>query len=158
MAVLRSLRPPVLLLVIGLLLLLMGCGPGGIGGSSEPTALPFNRLTAEQVLQALTTAGTGIQNIQRDMLIGRDAPSTFSDRYIFEIASIAPNGGQVLIFDTPENLAAWQDYISSLRADAGTRRSVIYVFVAANALLQVNANLTTTEANVFRDALLALAG
>jgi hypothetical protein len=47
----------------------------------------------------------------------------------------------------------WQDYVAQLRADSTTRRDVVYVYVKNNVMLQVNANLTTEEANAFRDAL-----
>lgn len=133
------------------------CGSGGLfGGPGEPTPLPFNRFNAQQVLAALTASDLGVQNIQRDMLVGRDAPSTFSDRYIFEIERIAPNGGQLLIFNTPQDLAAWENYINRLRANASTRRNVVYVFTHGNAMLQLNASLTNDEANRFRATLLSL--
>lgn len=136
---------------------LAACGSGGLfGGSAEPTPLPFNRFTAQQILTALSENALGVQNVQRDMLVGRDAPSTFSDRYIFEIERIAPNGGQLLIFNTPQDLAAWENYINRLRADASTRRSVVYVFTHGNAMLQLNASLTNDEANRFRAVLLSL--
>lgn len=142
------------LLLIGLLA--TGCSGGGLLGGPTPTVLPFNRLAAQPVLDAFNRAGLGVQNVRRDMLIGRDAPATFSDRYIFEIASIAPNGGQVLVFNTPADLAAWEDYITGLRADPTTRRAVIYVYTHANVLIQVNAALTNQQADAFRTALLGL--
>jgi len=150
-------RRLVVIVMLMALPLLSACGSGGLfGGPAEPTALPFNRFSAQQVLTALIENGLAIQNIQRDMLVGRDAPSTFSDRYIFEIEQIAPNGGQLLIFNTPEDMAAWENYINSLRANASTRRSVVYVFTHGNAMLQLNASLTNEEANRYRAVLLGL--
>lgn len=131
------------------------CSSLGLG-QAEPTALPFNRYTAQDVINAIGGAGLVIENVRRDMLIGRDAPSTFSDRYIFEIPRIAPSGGQILVFDSPENLAVWENYIDRLRASAETRRDVVYVYVHANVMLQVNANLTPAEADSFRTALLTM--
>jgi len=142
------------LLALGILL--TGCSGGGLFTSPTAAPLPFNRLTAQQVLDAFNRANLGVENVRRDMLIGRDAPSTFSDRYIFEIASIAPNGGQVLIFATPTDLATWEEYITRLRADPTARRGVIYVYTHANVLIQVNAALTTQQAAAFRTALLGL--
>jgi len=125
-------------------------------GSTPPTAIPFNRFTAQSVFNALENANVSIQNPQRDMLIGRDAPSTFSDRYIFEVARIAPAGGQMLIFQTPEAMAEWEGYINRLRANTTTRREVIFVYTYGNVILQLNANLTPQEADVFRVTLLSM--
>lgn len=152
-----SRRRLVTIMTLILVPVLSACGSGGLfGGASEPTPLPFNRFSAQQVLTALTEEGLEIQNVQRDMLVGRDAPSTFNDRYIFEITRIAPNGGQILIFNTPQDMAAWENYISTLRANASTRRSVVYVFSNGNAMLQLNASLTNEEANRYRAVLLGL--
>ena len=132
-----------------------GCASLGIG---QPTAtpIPFERYSAQDVFDAFSTAGLEAQNLQRDMVVGRGAPAHFKDRYVFEIPRIAPAGGQIIVFDRPEDLAEWQAYISELRADAGSRRDVVYVFVKDNILLQVNANLTTQEANAYENALMGL--
>jgi hypothetical protein len=143
------------LLVMTMTALTAGCASLGIG---EPTAtpIPFNRYTAQDVFSAMSAANLQVQNSQRDLVVGRGAPSTFIDRYIFEIPRIAPSGGQVLIFETPEGLSEWQEYIGQLRSDNSTRRDVVYVFVKDNVMLQVNANLTTQEANAYRDALMGM--
>ena len=143
------------LLLLTMTALAAGCASIGIGQPTV-TPIPFNRFTAQDVFAAFSTAGVEAQNSQRDLVVGRGAPSTFSDRYIFEISRIAPAGGQVLVFETPQALGAWQDYIAQLRADNDTRRNVVYVFVKDNIMLQVNANLTTQEANAYRDALLGM--
>lgn len=129
-----------------------GCASLGIG---QPTATPtpFNRYTAESVTRAFSTAGLPVQNVERDLVVGRGAPSEFSDRYIFEITRIAPLGGQFIIFQTAEELQAWLNYIETLRADSSTRRDVVYVYTNSNVLLQLNANLTQTEAMAFQQAL-----
>jgi len=85
------------------------------------------------------------------MQVGRDAPTTYNDRYIFEIPSIAPQGGQILIFSSDANMQAWRDYIELLRQDRVTRRDVVYVYENANVMVQVNSNLPVDDANVFRD-------
>lgn len=123
-----------------------------------PTATPFARFTADDVIAGFSRAGLAVQNVSRDMLIGRDAPNSYSNRYVFEITHIAPLGGQILIFDTPEGMGEWLGYIERLRAGAETRRDVIYVYPYANVLLQVNANLLPSEANQFRAALQGMGG
>lgn len=143
------------ILLLTMTALFTGCASIGIG---EPTStpIPFNRYTAQDVISAMSAAGVQAQNVQRDLVVGRGAPSTFIDRYIFEIPRIAPAGGQILIFETPAGLSEWQDYISRLRSDNSTRRDVVYVYVKDNVMLQVNANLTTQEASAYRDALMGM--
>lgn len=144
-------------LLLAILSLTVGCESiASIGQPPPPTPLPFNLFTAQQVLAALTSAGLSVQNPQREMLVGRGAPGGFSDRQVFEIDRLAPFGGQVLIFETPEALAEWQTYINGLRANSSTSRDVSYVYVFHNAMLQVNANLTLAEAHAYRDALMAM--
>jgi hypothetical protein len=122
----------------------------------EATTVPFARFTAEDVIGAFGQAGLQVENVSRSMLMGRGAPNSYSDRYVFEIPRIAPLGGQFLIFDTAAAMGEWLAYVESLRADASTRRDVIYVYPYANVLLQVNANLLPEEANAFRAALASL--
>jgi hypothetical protein len=126
------------------------------GAPAAPTAVPFATYTAQQVLDAFASAGLDIQNVQRDMQVGRDTPTTFSDRYTFEIPIVAPNGGQIVIFDSSANMQAWRDYIEQLRNDRLTRRDVIYVYENHNVMVQVNANLPLEEANRFRDVVAGL--
>jgi len=98
-----------------------------------------------------------IQNPEKSMTVsGRGAPTGFSDRYIFEIPRIAPAGGQVIVFATPEQLQAWQHYIDTLSASADTHRDVVYTYVKENVMLQLSANLTSAEANGYRDAFMGL--
>jgi hypothetical protein len=131
------------------ILMLVACAP-------QATPAPFDRFTSTQVIDALNAAGATIQNPVQDMIVGRDAPVTFSERVVFQIPSVAPEGGQVLIFRTAQDLQAWTDYITSLQASADTRRTVIYTYTNQNAMLQLNANLTNAEATRYRDAFLAL--
>lgn len=129
----------------------------GCGGPPEATAIPFARHDAQAVLAALVDAGLSVERPIRDMVVGRDAPGGFSDRYVFEIASVAPMGGQVLIFSRAEDLSAWQAYIDRLRASSATRRDVANTFVHHNVLLQLNANVPLDEVAAYRRALEALA-
>lgn len=125
-------------------------------GQAAATEVPFARFTAQDVFNSFSQAGLQVDNVTRNMLIGRDAPGGFRDRYVFEIPRVAPLGGQVLIFDTPEAMGQWIAYVESLRANSETRRDVIYVYPFANILLQLNANLLPAEANDFRAAMAGL--
>lgn len=145
------------LLVLAILLAVTGCATLGIGGPPTATPVPFDHLNVQDVFNAFARAGLQIANPEKQMLVqGRGAPTDFRDRYIFEIPSIAPNGGQIIAFASPEQLQEWQDYINKLRSDSTTRRDVIYVYVNGNILMQLSAQLTTSEASAYRDALMSL--
>lgn len=146
-----------LIIILAIAAALTGCESVQLF-ASEPTAEPFARYSADDVIGAFSRAGLPVENVSRNMLMGRGAPSSFRDRYVFEIPRIAPLGGQFMIFDTPEGLGEWLAYVETLRANAATRRDVIYVYSYANVLLQVNANLLPEEANAFRAALSSLGG
>jgi hypothetical protein len=120
------------------------------------TTVPFNLYTGQDVIDAFSQAGLPITSMVRDTIVGRDAPLTFNDRYVFTIDRIAPNGGQILVFQSAESMQAWTEYIDQLRADSNTRRDVVYVFTNGNIMVQVNAGLTPQEANEYRDALATL--
>ncbi|MBE0689604.1 MAG: hypothetical protein IH587_05720 [Anaerolineae bacterium] len=134
------------LLVLAMTSLAAGCAP-------ETAAPAFDRYQGQQVIDALNAAGAAVQNPVQNMTAGRNAPTTFNNRIIFEIPRMAPDGGQILTFRTRADLQAWEDYITSLRNDPDTRRSVIYVYVKDNVMLQLNANLTNAEATLYSDAL-----
>jgi hypothetical protein len=145
-------RYPVLLVLA--MWLLAGCSV--FGGQPTPTPLPFFRHTAEEVLAALNSAGLSVQGAQRDIIVGRDAPLTFSDRYTFVIDTVAPNGGQIVVFDNPNGLQEWQAWITSLQSSSSTRRDVIYTFVHNNILMQLNAGLLPDQAEAYHRALDAM--
>jgi hypothetical protein len=126
--------------------------------ASEPPPPPFNTLSAQRVVDALNAAGAVVQNPVSDMVVGRNAPNTFAERIVFQIPSIAPEGGQIVIFRTPADLEAWQRYIETQRADPTLRRSLIYVYVNRNALLQLNAGLLPNEAALYSDAFNGISG
>ncbi len=138
-------------LFIAITALLTACG-------GQPAVLPFDQLNAHEVVGALNAAGATVQSPVNDMIVGRDAPNTFTERVVFQIPSIAPEGGQIVIFRTPADLQAWEQYINTLRADPDNRRSVIYVYVHQNALLQLNAGLLPNEAAVYSDAFSSIGG
>ncbi|NWF69297.1 MAG: hypothetical protein HXY40_09430 [Chloroflexi bacterium] len=136
---------------LGLALLLAACG-----GPAAPTATPFARYSAQNIIDAFQNAGLGLQNVERDMLVGRDAPGNFSDRYVFQIASIAPQGGQILVFNRDADMQAWRDYIAQLRNSTVTRRDVVYVYEYANIMIQLNSNLAPDVAARFAEILTTL--
>ena len=150
-------RQQYLPLVVLAILAVFGASGCGVLNPPQPTAVPFVQHNAEDVFNAFGRAGLQIQNPEKNMLVsGRGAPSSFSDRYLFEIPRIAPAGGQIIVFSTPDQLAAWQHYIDTLLASADTRRDVIYVYIKENVLLQLNANLTNQEAKGYSDAFMGL--
>jgi len=141
------------LLIALIALAAVGCSGLPGQGPPPPTPLPFNLHTAQQVLDAFRAAGLSVINPTREMQVGRGAPTSFRDRYVFAIEGVAPNGGQVLIFDTPEALAQWTAYIERLRANSATRRDVSYVYTFRNVMIQINADLPLRTAQAYRDAL-----
>ena len=142
-------------LILTILGMAAACESLPFAGASA-TEVPFARFTAQDVFNSFSQAGLQANSVTRDMLIGRDAPGGFRDRYVFEIPRIAPLGGQVLMFDTPEAMGEWIAYVESLRANPNTRRDVVYVYPFANILLQLNASLLPAEANDFRAAMQSL--
>lgn len=134
-----------------ILMLLAACG-----GDSAPQAAPFNRFDAQTVLESLRSAGFGVQNERRDMIVPQGIPVTFSDRYLFEVEQIAPAGGQLLIFNNAGGLADWQAFIERQRGNSATRRDYVYVYTAANTILILSPNMTTDLALAYRDAMTRL--
>jgi hypothetical protein len=141
------------LLAIALVLVCAGCG---VGQPPPPTTLPFNRYRAEAVLAAFRADNVAIQNEVASLDVAPDVPATFVQRVTFEIPLIAPQGGQVFIFTTPENQAEFLAYIERQRASAATRRNVVYVYAHANVVLQLSPSLTNDQAARFRSVLEAL--
>jgi hypothetical protein len=126
-------------------------------GQAAPTPIPFTLYTAQDVFNAFARAGLEIQNPEKSTSpIGRDAPIGYRERYLFEVPRIAPAGGQIIIFSTPDQLQAWQAYINRLSSQSETHRDVIYTYFNANVMLQLNASLTNQEAGGFRDVLMGL--
>lgn len=143
---------PYLALLLLAMVVLAGCG-----GPAPTAAPPFARFTAEDVLTAFVRAGLPVQNIEENFDVNRsDFPINFSDRRVFEIPSIAPNGGQIVVFSRPDALAEWRELIDARLDSSDTRRDVIYTYYNGNVLLQLNANLLPSVAGQYRDAFLAM--
>jgi hypothetical protein len=135
-----------------------GCSSlGGLFGPPTATPIPFDRYDAEDVFNTFARAGLQLGNPTLNMNVqGRGAPINFRSRYIFEVPRIAPNGGQIIVFATPEQMAEWQAYIRRLDADSTTHRDVIYTYWTSNLMLQLSASLTNQEAAAYRDAFMTL--
>jgi hypothetical protein len=146
-------RQQYLPLVVLAILAVFGASGCGILNPPQPTAVPFVQHNVEDVFNAFARAGLQVQNPEQSMSVsGRGAPTGFSNRYLFEIPRIAPAGGQIIIFSSPDQLAAWQHYIDTLRSSADTRRDVVFTYFKENLMLQLSANLTNDEAKGFADA------
>lgn len=149
-------RQQYLSLVLLAMIALFGAGCDVLN-PPQPTAIPFQQLSAEDVFNAFARAGLQLQNPQKETTVqGRGAPTGFADRYVFEIPRVAPAGGQVLVFSDAAQLQAWQEYIDRLRNDSATRRDVVYVYVNQNVMLQLSASLTNLEAAAYRDAFMGI--
>lgn len=119
-------------------------------GGPSPTATPaFPRYTAAQVLARLTPLGiANVQTVTRDP--NSVAPNTYTDSREFAIPSIAPKGGQLLLFASAADVAGMQAWFARFPDLAP------YVYVKGNALLQLNNTLPKAEAERYRAALESL--
>jgi hypothetical protein len=148
---------PLLLLLATTAALLTGCGSGLLPFlNPTPTPIPFVQFSAQDVFDALAAAGVTVESVESVAMPGRDDPAGFSERYAFQVPSIAPAGGQVIVFEQPADLAAWQAYIDGLRGNSATRRSVVYVYFNGNVMLQLNNALNLRDAEAFREAFEAM--
>jgi hypothetical protein len=130
-----------LVLVAFVLVALVACG----GVSPTPTPA-FPKYTADQVVAKLQPLG--VSNAVVSQRAANDqSPNTATDRREFAIASIAPKGGQLLLFDSAADVAGMQAWYARFPDLAP------YVYVKGNALLQLNSGLSKAEAEKFREAL-----
>jgi hypothetical protein len=120
-----------------------------------PTATPttvaaaFKRYTPDQVIAALMPLG--ITDVKTGARSPQDqSPNTATARREFAIPSIAPKGGQVLLFDTALDVLGMQSYFARFPDLAP------YVYVKGNALLQLDSGLPKAEAEKYRAALESL--
>jgi hypothetical protein len=131
-------------LVAFVLVALVACG--GVSPTSTPT---FPKYTAEQVVAKLQPLGvTNVRPGERSA--DAQSPNTAIDSREFAIASIAPKGGQLLLFDSAADVAGMQAWYARFPDLAP------YVYVKGNALLQLNSGLPKGEAEKFREALSTL--
>lgn len=129
---------------LGVLLVLVALG--GCGGASATATPAFARYTVEQVAAAL--APLGATDFRATPRSPQDqSPNTATAQRDFTIPAIAPQGGQVLLFDSAADLAGMQAWYARFPDLAP------YVYVRGNALLQLNAGLPKAEAEKYKAAL-----
>lgn len=123
-----------------ILVLLAACG----GGAPA--------VTAAQVAEKFTAAGAS--NIH-DEALPADAPvpKSFTAHQAFEVASVAPSGGQYFICDTKKNCDAIFAYYDALKALAGP---YTYQSPSGTVVAQLNSGLTPDEAAKFEQAVKSL--
>jgi hypothetical protein len=130
------LRPLILIFAV---LLLMSCG-----GEKA--------VTAQQVAEKLTAAGA--TNIHDEQLAANvPVPKSYIAHQAFEIASVAPKGGQFFICDTRKNCDAIYAYYDALKALAGP---YTYQSPGGTVVAQLNSGLKPDEATKFEAAIKAL--
>jgi hypothetical protein len=137
--VVKSIGLPVVVLLC--LVALVACG--GAGPTPTPT---FPKYTADQVIAQI--GPVGVSDVKTSQRAADDqSPNTATDRRTFTIASIAPKGGQLLLFDSAADVAGMQAWYARFPDLAP------YVYVKGNALLQLNSGVPKVEAEKFREAL-----
>lgn len=109
-------------------------------------------VTTAQVSTALTAAGA--TNIHDEQL-GADVPvpKSYIAHQAFEIASVAPKGGQFFVCDTKKNCDAIYAYFDALKALAGP---YIYQSPSGTVVAQLNSGLSPDEAAKFEAAIKGL--
>jgi hypothetical protein len=122
-----------------IVILLVGCG-------GAPA------VTTQQVSQALASAGA--TNIH-DEAVPNSAPlpKSFTAHQAFEIASVAPKGGQFFICDSKKNCDAIYAYFDALKALAGP---YIYQSPSGMVVVQLNSGLKPDDAAKYEAAVKAL--
>lgn len=108
--------------------------------------------TADQVEAALGQAGATAfkDNVLQE---GAPVPRSFQVNRAFEIASVAPKGGQYFICDSKRNCDAIFAYFDALKALAGP-----YLYQSPSGLVvaQLNSGLTPAEAAKYEQAIKGL--
>lgn len=108
-------------------------------------------VTAQSVIDQWNAAGLGLSNVQASE---RDPdsplPNSYSERLEFEIAEVAPSGGQVFVCDTKQNCDAIYAYFDALKALAGP-----YLYQSPNGrvVAQLNSGLTPETAAKFKQVI-----
>ena len=113
------------------------------GGSGPPTA--------QQVSEKLTAAGAS-KFYDEDVSKG-PVPQSFTAHQAFEVASVAPKGGQYFVCDTKKNCDAIFAYFDALKALAGP---YTYQSPSGTVVVQLNSGLKPDEAAKFEAAIKSL--
>ena len=109
-------------------------------------------VTPAQVAEKFTAAGAS--NVH-DETLPADAPvpKSYTAHQAFEIASVAPKGGQYFVCDTKKNCDAIFAYYDALKALAGP---YTYQSPSGTVVAQLNSGLTPDEAAKFEQAVKSL--
>lgn len=109
-------------------------------------------VTAAQVAEKFTAAGA--TNIHDEVIeASSPVPKSYIAHQAFEIASVAPKGGQFFICDTKKNCDAIFAYYDALKALAGP---YTYQSPSGTVVAQLNSGLTPAEAAKFEQAITSL--
>jgi hypothetical protein len=109
-------------------------------------------VSAAQVAEKLTTAGA--TNIHDEVIdASAPVPKSYIAHQAFEIASVAPKGGQFFVCDTKKNCDAIFAYFDALKALAGP---YTYQSPSGTVVAQLNSGLTPDEAAKFEAAIKGL--
>lgn len=109
-------------------------------------------VTAQQVAEKLTAAGA--TNMHDEQVAASvPVPKSFTAHQAFEIASVAPKGGQFFICDTKKNCDAIYAYFDALKALAGP---YTYQSPGGTVVAQFNSGLKPDEAAKFEAAIKSL--
>jgi len=128
-----------ILATVALALVLAACGGNPV-------------VTAAQVADSLTAAGA--VNVHEEAFGPEvQAPKSFMSRQVFEIASVAPAGGQVFLCDTKKNCDAIYAYYDALKALAGP---YLYQSPSGTVVVQLNSDLKPDEATKFEEVVKSL--
>lgn len=111
----------------------------------------FQRYGADNVVQAYRKAGLSVEDVRAGTRSAQDqSPNVATEAKDFTIASIAPKGGQILVFKTQKDLDTMKTWFAQFPALAP------YVYAHGNVLVQLNSALPKAEAEKYRSALEAL--
>jgi hypothetical protein len=109
-------------------------------------------VTRQQVASAFQAAGA--TNFNSEVIPAEvPVPRSFTKHQVFQIASVAPKGGQFFICDTKANCDAIFKYFDALKALAGP---YLYQSPGGTVVVQLNSGLDPDEAAKYEAAVKAL--
>jgi hypothetical protein len=135
---------------LGMLLVLVALV--GCGGASATATPAFARYQAADAVAAFKAAGLSVDNVRpgTPWKQGDPWPNVATDRQVFDIASVAPNGGVIQTFAEQKDLDAMAAYYARFPDLAP------YVYTKGNILVQLNSGVAKVEAERYRAALAAM--
>lgn len=139
-------------------LMLMACGGSAsptAASSPQPSPTPSpKQYKAQAAVDAWLKAGLAVNDVAPcpAPAAGSPIPKTWAEDVCFTVPSVAPNGGQVMSFDTVANERAIVAYFGLFPSLAP------YVYVHANVVAQLNSGITAAEAAKYDAAMSAALG